>query len=43
MDREAFSLCWRKKIPLVIINFFKSDNLLKAIKQEDIGTLVIPE
>ncbi|MFO7881348.1 MAG: UMP kinase [Kosmotogaceae bacterium] len=43
MDREAFSLCWRKKIPLVIINFFKTDNLLRAIKQEDIGTLVIPE
>ncbi|TYB95634.1 MAG: UMP kinase [Kosmotoga sp.] len=43
MDREAFSLCWRKKIPLVIINFFKSDNLLRAIKQEEIGTLVIPE
>lgn len=43
MDREAFSLCWRKKMPLVIINFFKSDNLLRAIKQEEIGTLVIPE
>ncbi|MFW6119284.1 MAG: UMP kinase [Petrotogales bacterium] len=43
MDREAFSLCWRKKIPLIIINFFKSDNLLRAIKKEDIGTIVIPD
>jgi len=43
MDMEAFSLCRRYKIPVIVFNFFQSGNLLRAVKGESIGTLVTPE
>ncbi len=43
MDAEAFSLCRRYQIPVIVFNFFQSGNLLKAVKGEKVGTLVVPE
>jgi len=43
MDTEAFSICQRNKLPIIIINFFDKGSLLKAVKGEEIGTLVYPE
>ena len=43
MDMEAFSLCRRYRIPVIVFNFFQSGNLLRAVKGESIGTLVTPE
>jgi len=43
MDTEAFSICQRDKLPIIIINFFDKGSLLKAVKGEEIGTLVYSE
>jgi len=43
MDTEAFSICQRNKLPIIIINFFDKGSLLKAVKGEEIGTLVYSE
>jgi uridylate kinase len=43
MDREAFSICQRYAVPVIVIDFFKKGNLLNAIMGEKIGTLVIPD
>ena len=43
MDIEAFSICQRNGIPIHVLNFFKEDNLLKAVLEEHIGTLVYPD
>lgn len=40
MDQAAFSLCQDQKLPIVVFNFFKKGNLLRAAKGEKIGTFV---
>jgi uridylate kinase len=40
MDQAAFSLCQEQELPIVVFDFFKKGNLLKAAKGEKIGTLV---
>jgi len=40
MDIEAFSICRRFSMCIKVIDYFKHDNLLKAVKGENIGTTV---
>ncbi|PNR92794.1 UMP kinase [Petrotoga sp. 9PWA.NaAc.5.4] len=40
MDTESFSICERNNLPIIILNFFEEDSLLKAVKGEKVGTLV---
>ncbi len=40
MDNTAFALCQREKIPIVVFNVEKLDNIEKIISGEKIGTLV---
>jgi len=40
MDQAAFSLCRDQGLPIRVFNFTDRDNLLKAAKGKDIGTLV---
>lgn len=42
MDIEAFSICRRYNMKIMVLDFFKKENLLKAIRGENVGTLVIP-
>lgn len=41
MDQAAFSLCREKNLPIVVFDFNKEGNLLKAAEAKNIGTLVI--
>jgi len=43
MDIGAFSICQRNGIPIHVLDFFQADNLLKAVLEEHIGTLVCPD
>lgn len=43
MDTESFSICERNNLPIIILNFFEKDSLLKAVKGEKVGTLVCDE
>ncbi|MDR3125063.1 MAG: UMP kinase [Endomicrobium sp.] len=40
MDSQAFSLCSRTNIPIVVFNFYKDGNLKKVLNGEKIGTVV---
>jgi uridylate kinase len=40
MDTAAFSLCQENNIPIIVCNFFKKGELVRAIKGEPVGTLV---
>jgi uridylate kinase len=41
MDMTAFTLCEENNMPILIVNFWEDDNLLRAIKGEtEIGTLI---
>lgn len=40
MDSTAFSLCMDNKIPILVFDMNKPDNILKAVMGESIGTLV---
>ncbi|MBO8161385.1 MAG: UMP kinase [Thermosipho sp. (in: Bacteria)] len=42
MDTEAFSICKRYNMHIMVLDFFKKGNLLKAIRGENVGTLVVP-
>ncbi|MFN6991136.1 MAG: UMP kinase [Fervidobacterium sp.] len=42
MDTEAFSICKRYKMKILVMNFFEDGNLQRAIKGENVGTLVVP-
>ncbi|QTA38259.1 UMP kinase [Thermosipho ferrireducens] len=42
MDTEAFSICRRYSMKILVMNFFKKRNLLYAIRGENVGTLVVP-
>ncbi|HBA83274.1 MAG TPA: UMP kinase [Verrucomicrobia bacterium] len=40
MDAAAFSLCMDNKIPIVVFNFFKKDEIIRVVMGEPVGTLV---
>ncbi len=40
MDMTAFTLCQENNLPIIVFDMNKLGNLLKAISQENIGTLV---
>ena len=43
MDAAAFSLCMENDIPIIVLNFFKSGNVKRALKGQRVGTLVAGE
>jgi len=43
MDTEAFAICRRYSLPIVVLNFFEEGNLKKAIMGEQIGSIVVPK
>ncbi|MDG1190031.1 MAG: UMP kinase, partial [Flavobacteriales bacterium] len=40
MDMTAFTLCNENKLPIVVFDINKKQNLLKMLQGESIGTLV---
>lgn len=40
MDAAAFSLCMENKIPIIVFNFFKPDEIIRVLKGEPVGTIV---
>ena len=40
MDSTALSLCMEHSIPIIVFDLFKSGNLSKIVRGENIGTLV---
>jgi len=40
IDPAAISLCSENNIPIVVLNIFKKGNMTKALRGEDIGTLI---
>jgi len=40
MDSTAVSLCMDNKLPILVLNFWSKDALLRALKGESVGTLV---
>jgi len=40
MDIEAFSICRKMGLDIRVIEFFKADNLLNAVKNQSVGTRV---
>ncbi len=40
MDAAAFSLCMENKIPILVFNFFKENEILRAASGKPVGTLV---
>lgn len=40
MDSAAFALCMENDIPIMVLNFFEDESLERAIRGEDVGTLV---
>jgi len=40
MDMTAFTLCQENKLPIIVFDMNKKDNLLRVINGEDAGTLI---
>ena len=40
MDMTAFTLCNENKLPIVVFDINKKQNLYKMLKGESVGTLV---
>jgi len=40
MDHSAVSLCRENAIPIIVLNIFRSGNLVRAISGEPVGTLI---
>jgi len=40
MDSTAISLCMDNNLPILVLNFFEPGVLMRAIKGENVGTLV---
>ncbi len=40
MDAAAFSLCMDNHIPIMVFNFFKDDEIIKAVQGDAVGTVV---
>lgn len=41
MDTTAFSLCMENKLPVKVFNLYKKGNLLKAVRGEEVGTIIV--
>jgi uridylate kinase len=41
MDTAAFSLCRENKIPIIVFNFFKPDEMVRVLSGEPVGTEVV--
>jgi len=42
MDSTAISMCMDYKMPMMILNFWGDDALLRAVYGEPVGTTVVP-
>lgn len=40
MDSTAISLCMDNKMPILVLNMWQTNNLIKAVKGEPIGTMI---
>lgn len=40
MDQSAVSLCKENSIPIIVLNIFENDNIIKAVKGDKVGTLI---
>ena len=40
MDSTAVTLCMDNHMPIMVLNFWKEDDLIDALKGEAVGTLV---
>ncbi len=40
IDHAAMSLCRENKIPVRVLNMFKNNDIIRALKGEDIGTII---
>ena len=40
MDRTAFTMCMENEMPILVFDLFKTGNLQRAAKGEDLGTWV---
>jgi uridylate kinase len=40
IDHSAISLCRDNKVPIIVLNIFKKGNMRKAIRGEQVGTLI---
>ncbi len=40
MDAAAFSLCMENRIPIIVFNFFKKDEIIRVLSGESVGTIV---
>lgn len=40
MDAAAFSLCMENHVPILVFNFFKQDEIIRAVQGHPVGTLV---
>jgi uridylate kinase len=40
MDAAAFSLCAENRIPIIVFNFFKKNEIVRVLEGEPVGTLV---
>lgn len=40
MDMTAFTLCQENNMPILVVNFWGEDDLLRAVKGETVGTLI---
>ena len=40
MDHSAISLCRENHIPIIVLNIFKSENLVRAIRGQPVGTRI---
>jgi uridylate kinase len=41
MDAAAFSLCQENNIPIIVFNFFKENEIIRVLKGESVGTIVL--
>jgi uridylate kinase len=40
IDHAAMTLCRENNIPVRVLNMFKGDDIIRAIKGEDVGTII---
>jgi uridylate kinase len=40
MDAAAFALCMESRIPIIVFNFFKENEIIRAVEGQSVGTVV---
>jgi uridylate kinase len=40
MDATAFTLCQENKLPIIVFDMNKPDNLTRLVQGEDVGTFI---